>query len=114
MNAKQNFSAFKEFQDQPGNVIFFPNLVKDAYLIVPKPIKNNTNYLNLRTFLSSAPENQIIEFWSKIAHIATEYLKYNSVIYLKTHGFAVPWLHFRIQKNNKYYFTKETDYTFKT
>jgi hypothetical protein len=112
MKGNHNFEAFKEFETHQGNVISFQNLSNDAYLVVPKPIKENINYLNLHTFLSSAPETQIIEFWIMVADTAIKYLQINDKIYLKTHGFGVPWIHFRIQKNNKYYFTKESDYNF--
>jgi hypothetical protein len=116
MKGNHNFEAFKEFETHQGNVISFQNLSNDAYLVVPKPIKNNIkntiNYLNLHTFLSSAPETQIIKFWIMVADTAIKYLQINDKIYLKPHGFGVPWIHFRIQKNNKYYFTKESDYNF--
>lgn len=110
MNRRSNPKPFREHFRQPGSVVTFPNLANDAYLVVPKPIDHKVNYLNIRTFLETGSKEQIKEFWSRVGIIATEYLKYQPIIYLKTHGFGVFWLHFRVQSNRKYYHTKESDY----
>jgi len=110
MKASQNSRAFMEYFKSSESVVSFLNLTKDVKLIVPRPTNLIADYLNLRTFLATAPFNQILDFWEKVAQEAEDYLSNNPQIYLKTHGLMVPWLHFRLQTDRKYYVTKEKDY----
>ena len=59
--------------------------------------------MNISSFLRRANENQIKSMFFIIHNIVREELKENKDIYLNTHGTGVPWMHFRIDNEPKYY-----------
>lgn len=80
----------------------FPNLSGDAQLIVPGPIRSNSDYNHLRAFLDSAPERQIDALW-EVAAKATRRLMSHRPVWLNTAGAGVAWLHIRLDQRPKYY-----------
>jgi len=95
-------NAFQEHFTIGEQVVSFPNLGGDAQLVVPADLGDHLIYGHLAEFLDSAPKQQIIAFWQRVA------LEYKSKIgpewkWLSTAGLGVPWLHVRIDSTPKYY-----------
>ena len=95
-------SSFKEHFKEEKDVLSFPNLGRDAQLIVPNQISSSSNYNHLATFVKNAPLNQIVNFWKKVGE------EYDKLIgtetkWLSTAGLGVYWLHVRIDSRPKYY-----------
>lgn len=99
---KQNGSAFKAYFRKKDLVVVFPSLRKDAQLIVPTPISENTNYSQISKFSRSAEEKQIIEFWKNVALVYREAIGTKKK-WLSTSGLDVYWLHVRVDSRPKYY-----------
>lgn len=83
-------------------VVSFPNLGKDALLVVPAPLEENSDYKDLRSFLNNAPLKQQQAFWNEVG---TQVLKNMSdrPMWVSVAGGGIPWLHFRLDKGPKYY-----------
>jgi hypothetical protein len=96
--------AFAEhFRAGDGSQIAaFPNLGKDAVLIVPKPATAASEYAHLAAFLRSAPESQKHELWQTVGQEMLAAVG-ESPRWLSTAGLGVPWLHLRIDSRPKYY-----------
>jgi hypothetical protein len=97
--------AFAEhFQSAGANetVLAFPNLGKDAILVVPRPIGLATAYGHLAAFLRGAPVPQIHALWRSVA-IAMEARIGATPVWLSTAGAGVAWLHVRLDDRPKYY-----------
>jgi len=97
---KLNNSAFKEFFDESG-VVIFPNLGKDALLVVPCPVGNN-DYGHLGAFMSNAAREQKLAFWEQVGIAMLDRLS-EKPVWLNTAGAGVPWLHLRLDDRPKYY-----------
>lgn len=83
-------------------VVHGPNLSKDCYLVIPKPI-NGVNCANLFTFLNTSSNTQIKAVWKRVAEVANFLLDRYDYIWISTHGHGVNWLHIRISIKPKYY-----------
>ena len=101
----QDFSPFLEHIEGSKNkyVVSFPNLGKDAILVIPQPRKNK-NFATLKDFIDNASLKQQQEFWKETARIAKQML---SDVYISTSGHGVNYLHVRISKKPKYYFDEK-------
>jgi hypothetical protein len=86
----------------PTGVISFPNLSRDAVLIVPCPIGPPSAYGHLASFLREGPESQTHALWRAVAEVTAETIG-SAPIWLSTAGAGVAWLHVRIDKKPKYY-----------
>ncbi|OJJ27503.1 hypothetical protein BI308_00605 [Roseofilum reptotaenium AO1-A] len=100
--------AFKTYFDSVSvgeTVVSFPNLGKDARLIVPCPIGPNSSYVHLASFVREVPESQQHELWATIAGEMVAQLRRSPVspIWLNTAGMGVSWLHIRLDSRPKYY-----------
>lgn len=93
---------FQEHFQTKESIITFPNLGRDAQLVVTSPISPKDNYPHFATFLRNAPDHQKNQLW-KIT--SQEYQKKLNAQpqWLSTSGLGVYWLHLRIDTRPKYY-----------
>jgi len=101
-NIKANKKSFSDKFISGEPVVVFPNLGKDALLIVPCPFAQDQAYGHMADFIRHAPLQQKLAFWTKVG------LEYQSkitedFIWLSTAGLGVPWLHVRLDSKPKYY-----------
>ena len=103
--------------------IVFPNLGRDAVLIVPTPRiradrvnqmsadsgaislesdSGQVNYCHLASFLRTASWEQANDFWQKVGTAMAERLS-DQPVWLNTAGGGVAWLHVRLDDRPKYY-----------
>jgi hypothetical protein len=95
-------SAYQAYFHQDSLVVSFPNLRKDAMLVVPVPVTEEKFYSHLASFMRNVPRDQLLAFWRVVGAemgkaIGTEKR------WLSTHGLGVYWLHVRIDSRPKYY-----------
>ena len=116
---KFDFSDFDEhFQTCDDDVVAFPNLGRDAYLIVPCPPSNDklsgsgtsgnsSIYGHLAAFMTLNKNlQQIHHFWIKVAEMFENRItqvKDKQPVWLSTCGTGVYWLHVRLDSRPKYY-----------
>lgn len=85
-----------------GGVIAFPNLGRDAILIVPCPLGPPSSYGHLAAFIREAPEAQKHALWERVGAAMQNRLG-NKPVWLSTAGAGVSWLHVRLDDRPKYY-----------
>ena len=85
-----------------GDVVEFPNLGKDAILVVPCPRGPISAYGHLGAFVRQAPETQIHALWELVG-AALERRLGSKPVWLSTAGAGVAWLHVRLDDRPKYY-----------
>jgi hypothetical protein len=99
-----SFESFRSHFDlsrsQP--VLAFPNLGKDATLIVPSPEGSLDAYAHIGAFVRHAPEFQRDALWRLIGEEMSKQIGTHPR-WLNTAGAGVPWLHVRIDSSPKYY-----------
>ena len=80
----------------------FYNIGRDAKLVVPCPEMKSHLYIHLAIFLRNTSEQQMHEFWTKVA---TEYesMINEQPLWLSTSGLGVYWTHVRLDSHPKYY-----------
>jgi len=83
-------------------IVAFANIGKDATLVVPSPLRENTNYAGLAEFFSNAPIPQQISLWKVLARQIQLTLSHNK-LWVSVAGGGVAWLHLRIDAKPKYY-----------
>ncbi|MEM1357043.1 MAG: hypothetical protein AAGF89_02540 [Bacteroidota bacterium] len=90
----------------PSLAVHFPNLRKDADLVVPTPISgiNISAYAHLAAFVSGAPQEQLVAFWRLVGERVMALIS-DDPLYVSTHGFGVYWLHVRLEGRPKYFRT---------
>lgn len=95
---------FKEhFLSHPSEkVLTFPNLGRDAVLVVPAPLADVACYPHLARFLKGAPPAQIDSFWEAVGRAMKQRIS-ASPVWLSTAGMGVSWLHLRLDSRPKYY-----------
>jgi hypothetical protein len=85
-----------------GGVVEFPNLGKDAIMVVPCPIGQLSAYGHLAAFVRQAPESQKHALWALVGAAMQRRLN-PKPIWLSTAGAGVSWLHVRLDDRPKYY-----------
>ncbi len=93
----------EHFQASPeADILVFPNLGRDAIMVVPSQKTSVSAYGHLAAFVREAPEAQWQELWQTVA---TAMLKRVSAkpVWLSTAGGGVSWLHVRLDDWPKYY-----------
>lgn len=91
------------FSQEPNiGVVVFPNLGKNAILVVPCPQTLSTAYGHLGAFIRQAPESQRHELWKSVG-VAMEQRISSRPVWLSTAGAGVSWLHVRLDDRPKYY-----------
>jgi hypothetical protein len=96
--------AFAEhFRDVAlGGVVDFPNLGKDAIMVVPCPGGPLSAYGHLGAFVRQAPEPQKHALWERVGAAMQRRLG-TKPVWLSTAGAGVSWLHVRLDDRPKYY-----------
>ena len=85
------------------SVLAFPNLGRDALLVVPAPVATDTGcYTHLGRFLREASPSQIDAFWQTVGASMKRRIS-ASPLWLSTAGMGVSWLHLRLDSRPKYY-----------
>lgn len=99
---KADNSDFKSYFNPGESVVAFPNLGKNAQLIVPIEMNNRDDYAHIANFVRNATKPQICAFWKRVGE---EYEKALGAErkWLSTSGLGVYWLHVRIDSRPKYY-----------
>lgn len=96
-------SAFAEHFSQGVNgVAVFPNLGKDAIMVVPCPLTESSAYGHIAAFVRLAPDSQRHALWQLVASAMTRRLG-DKPVWLSTAGAGVSWLHVRLDDRPKYY-----------
>ena len=107
LNFRQDFSAFSKQIGSASNTkaIAFPNLSKDAILVIPMP-RPNKDFSSIKGFIDHADLTQQRYFWKLVASSIKRALKTHDQVYVSTHGLGVPYFHLRIDFVPKYFQTK--------
>ncbi|MDH3283575.1 MAG: hypothetical protein OEQ13_02450 [Acidobacteriota bacterium] len=83
-------------------VLEFPNLGRDADLVVPCPRAPPAAYPHLAAFARRAPERQQHALWRAVGSALERRLR-EEPTWLSTAGLGVSWLHVRLDSFPKYY-----------
>lgn len=95
--------AFAEhFARVKANVVAFPNLGRDAIMVVPSPVAEPSAYGHLAAFVRLAPESQRDSLWQLVGEAMTARIG-TKPVWLSTAGAGVSWLHVRLDDRPKYY-----------
>jgi hypothetical protein len=95
--------AFAEhFENSDRNVAVFPNLGRDAIMVVPRSVADSSAYGHLAAFVRLAPDFQRDELWRAIGEAMAARVGARPV-WLSTAGAGVSWLHVRLDDRPKYY-----------
>jgi hypothetical protein len=86
----------------PGGVVEFPNLGRDAIMVVPCPDDPPSDYGHLAAFLRHSRESQQHSLWESVGAAMQRRLGPKPV-WLSTAGGGVAWLHVRLDDRPKYY-----------
>jgi hypothetical protein len=102
VRAKQ--AAFRDHfaQAQGTQVVTFPNLGRDAMLVVPTPRQAPLAYPHLAAFLRRAAVDQQLALWQGVARAMRARIS-SKPVWLSTSGLGVHWLHLRLDDRPKYY-----------
>ena len=95
-------SAFKSYFENGSEVVSFPNLGRNAEMVVPCPVGDPENYGHLASFSRNAPEAQLHQLWHHVA-VAMDTRVSDRPVWLSTAGMGVSWLHVRLDDRPKYY-----------
>ncbi|HUG67853.1 MAG TPA: hypothetical protein VMM76_08875 [Pirellulaceae bacterium] len=95
-------TAFAAHFDTDAEVVTFPNLGRDAVMVVPCPIGDVSLYGHLASFIRNAPESQLHQLWQSVA-VAMNQRVCERPVWLSTAGMGVSWLHVRLDDRPKYY-----------
>jgi hypothetical protein len=95
------YSEYLKNSKKDSDFVSFPNLGQTGILVIPKD--TGRNYSDLRNFIINGGNFQkMFEFIKKEIKKCFDERNFKK-IYLSTHGHGVPWLHFRIFQEPKYY-----------
>ena len=83
-------------------VVVFPNLGRDAVMVVPSPISPAPCYAHLAAFVRGAPGRQQQALWQAVGEAVLARLG-SKPLWLSTAGAGVAWLHVRLDDRPKYY-----------
>ena len=92
----------QHFESATSEVITFPNLSKDALLVVPCPITDVPESTHLADFIRKAPKSQQHSLWQTIGRSLIQRLN-EQPIWVSTSGLDVNWLHVRLDSQPKHY-----------
>lgn len=96
------FQSHFESAHVEDGIVAFPNLGKDAFLIVPCPRGPLSAYPHIAQFVRHAPEPQRHALWRSVGR-ALECRLHEMPIWLSTAGQGVYWIHLRLDSFPKYY-----------
>lgn len=85
-------------------VCVFPNLGRNAVLVVPTPIGHDEAYAHLATFVRGGPAEQVDALLQATASTLRRHLdREQAPVWLSTSGLGVAWVHVRLDSRPKYY-----------
>lgn len=85
-------------------VATFANLGGDTTLIAPRPGSDRSVGGHLAAFVRGAPPEQVDALWAAVPPAVERWFAGGArALWLSTSGFAVPWLHLRLDPRPKYY-----------
>jgi hypothetical protein len=85
------------------DVFTFPNLGRDARLVVPAPAEHPASHVHLACFLRQASSEQIHRLWQGVGRAVDSWFDDSSEpVWVSTSGAGVYWLHIRLDKRPKY------------
>lgn len=87
---------------EQGRVIAFPNLGKNAIMVVPTPSGRPSEYCHLLSFLRNSSREQTNQLWQVVGQQMEKRVG-EKPVWLSTAGGGVPWLHVRLDDRPKYY-----------
>ena len=87
-------------------VAIFPNLGRNAILLAPTPVGENSCYKHMAAFLRSELPAQQHCLFEKLGDAMKERLEDERPVWLSTAGMGVAWLHVRLDDQPKYYRTR--------
>lgn len=91
------------FKSAPASdVLAFPNLGRDAILVVPRAKAPDSVYVHLASFVRGAPESQRHALWQLVGASMLKHVN-DKPVWLSTAGAGVAWLHVRLDDRPKYY-----------
>lgn len=91
------------FEKNPNeDVVVFPNLGRDATLIVPAPRGPLDAYPHFAAFLRKADQSQVRSLWRVTAETVLDHVS-DRPTWVSTAGGGVFWLHLRLDSRPKYY-----------
>lgn len=102
-NNKIDLETYKEYFklcSENNKIVSFDSLTTTR-LICPCP--ESDKFTHFRNFLLYGSIDIIYKFFYFLSDESNNFLKKNKIIYLKTHGHAVNYFHFRLQYNEKLY-----------
>ncbi len=103
LDRRPDSTSFTEyFTSAATGIAVFPNLRKDATLIVPCPVASASAYGHLAAFVRHAPAHQQDALWKAVGDTWNQRLS-PVPVWLSTAGAGVPWLHVRFDSVPKYY-----------
>ena len=92
----------KYFGGTTDDVVAFPNLGRDAVLVVPRPLATPSSYVHLGAFVRHAHERQQDALWQAVGEAMANRMS-DVPVWLSTAGAGVAWLHVRLDNAPKYY-----------
>ena len=100
--ADQTPFAEKFASAETDSVIAFPNLGRNAIMVVPTPGIDHTIYCHLLSFLRGGDKKQCNQLWRTVGEQMA--IRVNDIpVWLSTAGGGVAWLHVRLDDQPKYY-----------
>lgn len=90
------------FKSATKEVVTFANLGKDAQLVVPSPIGDESAYTHIAAFVRKAPRSQQHQLWQTVSEQIQQKLT-QQPMWVSTSGLGVAWLHIRLDSHPKYY-----------
>jgi hypothetical protein len=95
------FAEHFEAASEDG-VVVFPNLGRDAIMVVPCPLAAPSSYGHLAAFVREAPDSQWHALWRSVGEAMARRVGARPV-WLSSAGGGVSWLHVRLDDRPKYY-----------
>lgn len=105
LDREEDRSAFQnqfDTSEDDDAIIVFPNLGKDAILVVPRPLAPEVNHCHLASFLDSCSAADESALWRQVGLALIERIS-DKPVWLNTAGGGVAWLHVRLDDQPKYY-----------
>ena len=96
------FEAYFAAAAEDEEIVAFPSLGKDAFLLAPCPHAAASVYGHLAAFSRLAPRSQNHALWSRVGQAMAQRLG-TEPVWLSTAGMAIPWMHVRLDSRPKYY-----------
>ena len=105
LDRPQDPAAFKnqfDLADESQSIIEFPNIGRNAILVVPTPSGTEVNHCHLASFLRTCSATDESLLWKQVGQSMLDRAS-RVPVWLSTAGGGVPWLHIRLDDRPKYY-----------